>query len=376
MQNPYSVGVRPQQRRPDQRHHEVRHQPLPRRRLRLLPASGLELADQHREGERPDQAAQVPSATSSAATSAVPIIKDKLFFFGLYQRDMQRPDAAAQPARHVAHPDAGRLRRAAQRAAPRRPVGGEPPGRPASASASSRTSTAQSPMFRNVTTTLVNGVPIETGQTNVNIVDPSTYKSLLGRARLPLGRQRQPSPCATRYNDRVDDNAISNCGFGELLLRRTRTSRTRTSRCSETHTFSSNLLNEARFSLVKRDLDLPGERSRQPDAPPSRASSRSAAPPTSRRAASSDAYQFSDTADLDCKGKHSMKFGADIRYNNAGQQRRLRLEGHVHVQQPAGLHEQQRRRRFQQALQTASFVAKQWQTFFFVQDDFRVHART
>ena len=46
---------------------------------------------------------------------------------------------------------------------------------------------AQNPVFRNLNNQLVNGVPIETGQTNVNIVNPSTYHSFMGRIDHRLG---------------------------------------------------------------------------------------------------------------------------------------------------------------------------------------------
>ena len=49
---PVQRRVRAQQRRTDQRHHEVRHQSLQRRHLGLLPGERPELADEHREGQR------------------------------------------------------------------------------------------------------------------------------------------------------------------------------------------------------------------------------------------------------------------------------------------------------------------------------------
>ncbi len=56
-----------------------------------------------------------------------PIVKDKLFFFGLFQRDTQNP--AERPFSHGGDdPDAGRLRRVGGGAAPRRSVRGEPSG--------------------------------------------------------------------------------------------------------------------------------------------------------------------------------------------------------------------------------------------------------
>jgi hypothetical protein len=152
--------VRPQQRRAGQRHHQVGHQPLPRRRLGLLHGERLLLADEHREGaglEKPPALQPAPGRlqprradrqatrrSSSASTSTTD----------------QRP---TRRRRHGAHADAGRLRGAAERAAARR--------QPASSrqavlqrSRSCRTSTRRTRVPQPALTTLVNGVPIETAR--------------------------------------------------------------------------------------------------------------------------------------------------------------------------------------------------------------------
>ena len=56
-------------------------------------------------------------------------------------------------------------------------------------------------------------MPIETGQTNVNIVNPSTYHTLMARID---HRLTGSDNLTLRYylNKRLDENAISNCAFG------------------------------------------------------------------------------------------------------------------------------------------------------------------
>ncbi len=105
-----------------------------------------------------------------------PIVRNRVFFFGLFQADIRREDG--RPGTHGQHPDAGRLRGAADGAARRRP---DAASRAAVLNALSflRDVYAQNPVFSNVQTTLVNGVPIETGQVNL----PSAGSRHLQHAR-------------------------------------------------------------------------------------------------------------------------------------------------------------------------------------------------
>ena len=296
-----------------------------------------------------------------------PVIKDKLFFYALYQHDMQRPDQ--RPSTVSGTP---RIPTPAGFAALRNvPLG-------AGQTAASRQAVldrigflqdvyGQGVTFRNVSTTLVNGVPIETGQTNVNIVDPSTYKSPLFRLDYRIGSSDNLT-ARYSYNGRVDENAISYCAFGELFCGGQSLKDTNMA-LSETHTFSSNVLNEARLSLVKRDLLFPEN---DPSSPTANITGlfQVGGDTNFPQGRVSDSWQFSDTLTW-LKGKHSMKFGVDIRYNKLDNIAAFNSKGSFtfnslqdYMNNNAFL--------FQQALQTASFQATQWQTFYFVQDDFHV----
>ena len=225
---------------------------------------------------------------------------------------------------------------------------------------------AQNPEFRNLSTTTVNGVPIETGQTNIDIVDPSTYHSLLLRGDSQLaGFDRLTVRYS--YNDRTDENAISNLRFGSLFAGN-QTLKDTNFAVSETHVFSPRLLNEARFSLVRRDLNFPEN---DPNSPTADIAGLfqiggDANFPQSRL---TDSWQLSNTATW-VLTRHSLKFGADIRYNTADNESAFNLKGSFvfnnlqdYINNSAF--------RLQQQLQTAGFYATQWQSYLFVQDDYQ-----
>jgi hypothetical protein len=294
-----------------------------------------------------------------------PVFRDKLFFFGLYQRDSQRPANRPSPTTIRIPTQAGY---AALQSVPMRD----------GQSAASRQAVlreisylqdvyAASPVFRNVNNQLVNGVPIETGQTNVSIIDPSMYHSWLGRGDY---RPISSDNFTVRYslNDRLDDNAVSNLGFGERFAGWQDLVDTNLA-VSNAHTFSSNKLNEFRFSLVRRNLDFPENDSVSPSVtitglfnigglnnfPQGRIT---------------DAYQFSDTVTWSA-AKHNVKFGADLRLNDVTNISAFDSKG-TFTFDNLQAYMNNNASRVVQALQTATFQVQQWQSFFFAQDDFRV----
>jgi hypothetical protein len=292
-----------------------------------------------------------------------PVIKDKTFFFVLYQRDWDDP--APNPGTTTRIPTQAGF--AALQNVPLR--AGQP--------TSSRQAVlqqiqflndvyAQNPVFRNVNTTLVNGVPIETGQTNLNIVNPSTYHSFMGR----LDHRLSDSDNLTlRYylNKRTDENAISNLQFGPIFAGN-QDLKDQNIALSHTHIFGPAVVNEFRFSWVQRDLLFPEN---DPDT--------STAPivglfqiggannfPQSRV---TDSYQFSNVSTW-TTGKHTLKFGADARYNTNDNKSSFDIKGTFNFN---SLQDYMNNvaSTFTQPLQTGFWYAKQWQTYFFVQDDFR-----
>ena len=214
---------------------------------------------------------------------------------------------------------------------------------------------------------LVNGVPIETGQTNINIVNPSTYHTFMGRID---HRLTDSDNITARYylNKRLDENAISNCNFGAEFCGN-QDLKDQNLALSETHIFGPSVVNEFRFSLVKRDLLFPENDPTSPTAGISGLFTVGGLNnfPQSRI---TDAYQFSNVLTW-TKGRHTIKFGADIRYNKADNQSAFDSKGTFTFN---NLQDYMNNTAFQlnQALQTSSWNATQWQTYFFAQDDFRV----
>ncbi len=208
---------------------------------------------------------------------------------------------------------------------------------------------------------------IPTAQTNIRIFDPSKYYTYMGRGDFrPVASDN--ITVRHHYNDRSDVNQISNCTFGALFCG-SQVLLDSNFAASDAHIFSSSLLNEARFSIVKRDLDFPENDPVSPSVTISGLFSVGGASnfPQGRV---TTAYQFSNTTTWN-KGKHAMKFGADIRLNDVFNKAAFDSKGTFtfnnlqdYLNNNANV--------VRTALQTADFNVDQWQNYFFVQDDFRV----
>lgn len=293
-----------------------------------------------------------------------PIVKDKLFFFGLYQRDTQRR-AQRPSSTTVRIPTAAGF--SALSRVPLRE--GQP--------AASRQAVLQrlafleevyaaDPAFRNVSNTLVNGVPIETGQANLPIADPSLYHTSLVRADF------HPWPADTftvRYsrND-LTDEGIAATGFGSRFMASQDVLDANLA-ISNTHIISPSMLNESRFSVIRRDLHFPEV---DPDSPTATVTGLfqiggASNFPTRRL---TNTYQLSNTLTWTA-GRHGIKAGADIRFNDVDNATGFHAKGTFTFNNLQDFMNNSAFR-IQQALQREGYQAGQWQSFFFVQDDLRV----
>jgi Carboxypeptidase regulatory-like domain/TonB-dependent Receptor Plug Domain/TonB dependent receptor len=294
-----------------------------------------------------------------------PLVKGKTFFYGLYQYDPQRP-AATPSTTTVRMPTAAGFAAlssvplgAGQTAASRQAV--------LSRLAFLQDVYGTGVTFRTLQNTLVNGVGIETGNANVNIIAPSTYKTMQFRIDHKV-TNNDNATFRQLYNPKVDENAISNCALGSLYCGN-QDLKDNNFAISETHLIDSARLNEFRFSWVRRNLDFPENDQKSPTATITGLFTIGGASnfPQSRL---SNGYQFSDSFTW-TKSRHTLKFGADIRYSVLDNVAAFDSKGTFtfdnlqnYMNNFATV--------FQQALQTASWTAKQWQNFLFVQDDFRL----
>jgi hypothetical protein len=289
---------------------------------------------------------------------------DRTFFFYLFQGDRQRPGASLggnvripTPAGFAALQSVplGSGQSAAGRAAVLDRLG------------FLNTVYASGVQFRTINNQIVNGVPIQTGLTNVGISQPANYYTHTLRIDHTFGSRDN---LTGRYisNKTTDVNVISNTAFGAIFSG-DQNIFDQNLALSETHIFSSNLINEFRFSYIRRNLGFPENDPNSPTATITGLFTIGGAAnfPQGRI---QDSFQFSDTVSWQ-RGSHSIKFGADIRklklfniaaFDSKGTFTFANLQDYIN----------NRATTFSQALNTASFDARQTQQFYFAQDDWRV----
>lgn len=294
-----------------------------------------------------------------------PLVKNKTFFFGLFQRDSNRTGETLGATVRVPTP-AGY---AALQNVPLR----------AGQSTASRQAVLQrlsflqglyskNPVFRNVSNQTVNGVAIETAQANFGRFTPNTTYKYTGR----IDHQISPTNTVTaRYSlNRPDTmNNNSNTQFADLFAANTAT-RDHNASISHTHIFGPNALNEFRASYVRRDLQFPEN---DPTSPTATITGLFTVGGLNNfpQGRVQNSFQFTNTTSL-LRGRHSFKFGADVRYNKLDNQAAFDSKGTFTFGSLEN-YMNNLATTYNQALQTASFLAKQWQWFLYAQDDFRIN---
>lgn len=226
---------------------------------------------------------------------------------------------------------------------------------------------AQNSNFRNLTNIVANGVSIQTGQINVGITQPIDQPNYTARFDHKL---TDNDNLTVRYIRTTQDasNVTSNLNFGELFSADQLLSDNNLA-ISESHIFSSSLLNEFRFSYIGRDLNFPENDTVTPTTTIGGLVAFGGANnfPQSRV---SHFYQFSDTVSYNA-GNHTMKFGADLRRNILANFSGFDFKGtftFTNLQDYLN----NNAATFTQAFSAADFDAKQWQQSYFFQDDWRV----
>jgi hypothetical protein len=293
-----------------------------------------------------------------------PVLRNRMFFYGFYQGDYGRSANTLGATVRVPTP-AGH---AALATAPLGPDQSQA-SRQAVLDRLSflRQVYARNPAWRSVQLTQVNGVAIETAQTNLGRATPSDADSLLGRADVQLSPQDN---LTLRYvrNTLVNANAYSNTDFGSVFAANEDV-RDQNTAIGHTHVFGHTLLNEARLSHIRRDLRFPEN---DPDSPTATIGGFFTIGGTSQfpQGRLQDSFQFSDVLTHQ-RGRHALKGGVDLRFLSLDSLAAFDSKGTFAFNNLQD-YVNNRAATFRQALQSSSFEATQWQMSFFVQDDFKV----
>jgi hypothetical protein len=290
-----------------------------------------------------------------------PILRNRAFFYGLFQNTRLRRDILGNTVRTITPEGFAALQsvplRDGQSAASRQAV--------LERLSFLQDVYAMNPEFRNLTNVTANGVPIQTGQINVTRDAPSDIWDGIGRGDVHFGSHAVNGRYIRRKLENT--NTASNLQFGSIFAGDTLTTDHNVA-TSLTSILGAGTLNEARFAWIKRDLSFP---ERDPVSPTAAIGGLftigGAANFPQGRVQST--YQFQNITTMQ-RGRHSIKAGTDIRYvdldnvaafNTKGSFAFNNLQDYMNNLAVT----------FTQALQTSSFVATQWNLNFFVQDDWR-----
>ncbi len=299
-----------------------------------------------------------------------PIKKDKTFFFFLIQWDRLRNSNAPGATAVIPTPAGFSLLntvplRAASGSTPAQTTGS----RQAVLSAIGFLNNvyAGNPVFSNLTTTKVNGVSIPVGTIAFPISQPSNLRNITVRVDHKI--TNNDNFTARYISNREDDtNLISNLQFGSLFAGN-QNIYDQNAALSETHIFGASLLNEFRFSAIRRNLAFPENDPKDPSTTIGGFFGIGGASnfPQGRI---QNSFQYQDILTWE-KGRHSVKFGVDMRrvrlfnlaaFDSKGTYSFNNFQDYMN-NQPFF---------FQQSLQTATFDARQTNQAYFAEDDFKV----
>jgi len=226
---------------------------------------------------------------------------------------------------------------------------------------------AQNPVFTNIQNVTVSGVPIQFGSTNLGVSQPNDTDTFITRVDHRLGDNDN---FTIRYisNKSFDPNVTSNLTFGERFAA-AQSLYDQNLALSETHIFNANVINEFRTSYIRRNLDFPEN---DPNTLTTNVTGFFSFGglgnfPQSRI---TNYFQFSDTLSWQA-GKHGLKFGADIRFNQLFNRSGFDLKGTYTFNNFSDFLNNNAFE-FRQAISPTNFLAEQYQQFYFVQDDWRV----
>lgn len=293
-----------------------------------------------------------------------PILQNKLFFYGLFQADIRREEGgpgtvATIPTQAGYAALQGVPLRAGQSAASRAAV--------LNSIGFLQDVYGQNPVFSNLRTTPVNGVPIEVGQVNMPIQQNLDAFNTLGRGDWTITNN---DTITGRYisNLPTTQNATSNLQFGSRFAAE-QVVKDSNLALSYTRILSPTKLNEFRFSYIRRDLGFPEA---DPVTPTTTLTGLFTIGGLSNfpQGRIQNSFQFQDVFSWQT-GRHSIKLGGDMRYLQLDNQAAFNTKG-TYTFNNLQDYMNNFANTFTQATQVASFDARQTQLFFFAQDDFKI----
>ena len=294
-----------------------------------------------------------------------PIVKDRTFFFGLFEVNRRREAADARNALATDIPTP--VGYAALQTLPLGPV----------QTVESREAMLQALTFlpeihsqvtsydkvRNMT---VNGRAVEIGTITIPLARPANFWYGTGRIDHRF-TNRDNFGYRLQLDHRDEPNVASNVRFGQKWAASQQIF-AQNHAISYTRSITPRLLNEFRASYVRRSLDFPEN---DPTSPTINISGFTILGGLSNfpQGRISDTYQFQNAANL-ARGKHALKAGFDVRFNRLVNRAGTNYKGTWTF---ANLQDFMNNQASQlaQAVSEASFDARQTSQFYFVQDDFR-----
>jgi outer membrane receptor protein involved in Fe transport len=222
--------------------------------------------------------------------------------------------------------------------------------------------------YTNLRTTPVNGVPIQIGTINLPLANPYDFWYTTHRIDHKLTDRDQLS-YRLQIDKRNQPDVVSNLQFGSLFSG-AQTILGQNHALSHTRTVTPSFINEFRASYVRRNLNFPEN---DPKTPTTTIAGLFTIGGLANfpQGRIQNTFQWQNVSTW-LKGKHSLKFGADIRrlrlfniaaFDSKGTWTFDSLQDFIN-NRPASL---------RQAINTATFDARQTTQFYFVQDDYKVN---
>ncbi len=224
----------------------------------------------------------------------------------------------------------------------------------------------QIPRYDSLANVNINGTPVQVGTVRIPLANPSDYWYAQGRVDHQL-RDGDQLSYRVQIDKRNQADVVSNLGFGQLFSG-DQASLASNHALSEIHTFNERFINEFRMGFARRNLDFPerDERSTVNVGTDFFIGGASTLP----QGRISNTFQWQDVATY-MPGRHSLKFGADIRRNRLFNRSGFDAKGTWTF---ISLAEFINNKAFSllQAVNEATFDSRQTNQYYFLQDDVKV----